>query len=79
MFSSHAGISYNDYINSYRIKEAVKVLSDPKDDIPLKLLSDNLGYCSISSFYRLFQKETGVPPSHFRKEYRKLKENENAA
>lgn len=75
MFSTHAGISYNDYINSYRIKEAVKVLSDPKDDIPLKLLSDNLGYSSISSFYRLFQKETGVPPSHFRKEYRKLKEN----
>lgn len=79
MFSTHAGISYNDYNNSYRIKEAVKVLSDPKDDIPLKLLSDNLGYSSISSFYRLFQKETGVPPSHFRKEYRKLKENENAA
>lgn len=77
MFSS-AGTTYNDYVNSYRIKEAVKVLSDPADDIPLKVLSDNLGYSSISSFYRLFQKETGVPPSHYRKESRKLKENKTA-
>ncbi len=65
MFSS-AGTTYNDYVNSYRIKEAVKVLSD------------NLGYSSISSFYRLFQKETGVPLSHYRKESRKLKENKTA-
>lgn len=77
MFSS-AGTTYNDYVNSYRIKEAVKVLSDPADDIPLKVLSDNLGYSSISSFYRLFQKETGVPLSHYRKESRKLKENKTA-
>lgn len=70
--NQYAGVSFSNYVNSYRMEEAVAVLSDPANDIPLKALSDNLGYNSISSFYRSFQKETGVPPSKYREEVKKL-------
>lgn len=64
--------SFSEYINSYRIREALSLLSEPENDIPLKVLSDSLGYNSLSSFYRAFQKEMGVPPSRFRQEIKKL-------
>ena len=62
------GTSFAAYVNSYRMKEATAILSNPQEDIPLKALSDMLGYNSLSSFYRAFLKETGVPPSKFRQE-----------
>lgn len=59
-------LSFNYYINSYRIKEAVWLLSDPRNDIPLKTLSYELGFHSISTFYKLFNDVIGMPPSKFR-------------
>lgn len=61
-----AGQTFSAYINSKRIAEAVTVLSDPEDDTPLKMLADNLGYSTLSTFYRAFCKETGCPPSKYR-------------
>ena len=66
------GMTFNNYINSLRIDEAVKVLSDINDDIPLKALSDDLGFNTRSTFYRSFQKLIGVPPSKYREEIRKM-------
>lgn len=61
------GLSFNYYVNSYRIDEAVKVLSDPNNDIAIKTLSYDLGFNSISTFYKLFTDVLGVTPSQFRK------------
>lgn len=72
MFSKYAGTSFNNYINACRINEAVQILSEDSQ-IPLKVLADDLGFNSMSSFYRLFQKETGVPPSRYRQEVQKLR------
>ncbi len=66
------GMTFNNYVNSLRIDEAVKVLSDINDDIPLKALSDDLGFNTRSTFYRSFQKLIGVPPSKYREEIRKM-------
>ena len=55
-----AGQTFSAYINSKRIAEAVTVLSDPE------VLADNLGYSTLSTFYRAFCKETGCPPSKYR-------------
>lgn len=58
--------TFSSYINSKRINEAIAVLSDPENDTPLKMLSDDLGYNTLSTFYRAFAKETGCPPSKYR-------------
>lgn len=61
------GLSFNYYVNSFRIDEAVKVLSDSNNDIAIKTLSYDLGFNSISTFYKLFTDVLGVTPSQFRK------------
>lgn len=68
-----SGKSFYNYINSYRISEALHVLSDEHNDIPLKALCEDLGFNSMSTFYRAFQKETGVPPSAYREQIRRIK------
>lgn len=71
--------SFYSYINTYRMREAVAVLSDPDDNTPLKALCSELGYNSVSAFYRSFQKETGVPPSRYREEIKKKAETHSEA
>ena len=68
------GMSFTNYVNDKRIKEAIKLLSDPDNDMPLKALSDHLGYHTLSTFYRVFINETGCPPSKYRDEMLKLGE-----
>lgn len=67
-----SGMTFINYINYKRIEEATRILSDPDDDTPLKKLADDLGFNSISTFYRVFQKEIGCPPSKYREEIRKI-------
>ena len=55
------------YINSYRIKEAIRILSDPSDNTPLKAIAIDLGFNSMSTFYKLFQTSVGMTPSLYRK------------
>lgn len=74
--NKYAKASFYNYINSLRIDDAARILSDPEDDTPLKMLYADLGYNSASAFYRAFQKETGVPPSKFREQIRKIQNEE---
>lgn len=60
------GLSFNYYINSYRIEEAVRMLSDKENDTLIKTLAYDLGFKSLSTFYKLFQSVTGMTPSEFR-------------
>lgn len=68
--SKYTGLSFVYYVNSFRINEAVIILSDPNDDTPIKAIVHNLGFRSISTFYRLFQAAKGVPPSQFREDHK---------
>ncbi len=56
------------YIGKYRIEEATRIISDTENDVPLKQLADELGFNSVSVFYKTFSKETGLTPGIFRKE-----------
>lgn len=76
VINKYSGQSFSSYINSKRIEEATRILSDPSDDTPLKALSDSLGYGTLSTFYRAFQKETGCPPSKYRNEVKKIRSSE---
>ena len=68
IIKNHTGKNYSQLINSYRIKEAIKVLSDPqKKDYSLKKISDELGFVSSNTFSKVFQQTVGMSPSNFRK------------
>lgn len=69
------GSSFTYYINSYRIDEAIHIISDPSNSIPLKALSAQLGFNSISTFYKVFQLSVGMPPSLYKSKVLELQKN----
>lgn len=69
-------MSYSQYMNSCRIREAVRILSDPDDQRPLKNLWKELGFLTIQTFYGTFKKAIGMSPSAFRRSVRENEENQ---
>lgn len=61
------GKTYLQFINGRRVTEAVKVLSDPTSDVPIKSLAYSIGFTSLSTFYTAFKQQIGMSPAEFRK------------
>lgn len=62
------GKNFNTYINEYRVKEAIKILSSEKSDIiSIDAIALEVGFNNRTSFYQSFKKITGLSPSDFRK------------
>lgn len=74
IINEQSNLSFTHYINSFRIEEAVRLLSDPDNDTPLKAISAELGFNSISTFYSLFQSSIGMTPSQYRRKVIEIKE-----
>lgn len=69
------GMSYLQFVNSYRINEAIRILSDKDNSTyPLKQLWSDLGFSSPSTFYKLFQQAVGITPSVYRKQFLEVNE-----
>jgi len=66
----HYKMNFNDFINSYRINDAKKILSENKSEAILEICY-KVGFNSSSAFYRAFKKETGITPKEFEKNIRK--------
>jgi AraC-like DNA-binding protein len=64
MFKKYTGSSINDYRNDLRINEAVKLLKTT--DSSIINIAYAVGFDSLSSFYRVFQKNIGQPPTIYR-------------
>lgn len=60
--------NFRNYINSYRIEEAKKILINESDKNILTICYD-VGFNSKSTFNTCFKKYTGKTPSEFRQEY----------
>lgn len=66
------GVNFPAYVNALRIREAIRVLSDPVNTVPLKTLAQEIGYSSIATFYVKFKEETGMTPASFRKKVKQI-------
>ena len=66
MINKRFGKHFFDFINSYRIKDAKRLLKEQPDLTVLEILC-KVGFNSKSSFYTAFKKETGDTPLNFRK------------
>ena len=64
------GLNFNDFINRYRIEEAMKLLSDPgcRGKSILEIMFD-AGFYSKSVFNKAFKKFAGMRPSEYRKKH----------
>lgn len=58
--------NFNQYVNSFRIKKAVAMLSDTSNNYTIEAISEDAGFNSKSTFNSAFKKITGVTPSTFR-------------
>ena len=72
IINEHAQTSFTHYVNHFRIEEAIRTLSDPANDTPLKALASDLGFNSISTFYNLFQSSVGMTPAQYRSKVHEL-------
>ena len=66
IINEQTGKTFTQYINDYRIQEAVRLLSDPTNQTPLKAVSADLGFNSMTTFYKQFQAATGMTPTQYR-------------
>jgi AraC-like DNA-binding protein len=66
------GQNFYDFVNTYRIEEAKRILSDPShnEEKILAVLFD-CGFNSKSVFNTVFKKYTGITPSEYRRKYKK--------
>jgi AraC-like DNA-binding protein len=63
------GKNFFDFINHYRIEEARRLLTNPKDEkITILEVLYEVGFNSKSSFNTLFKKYTGLTPTEFRRQ-----------
>lgn len=68
--------NYATLINGYRIRHAVRLLSDPQvwKKFSVELLANDSGFKSKSLFYKLFKEETGLTPIDFVKKNSNIKQ-----
>jgi AraC-like DNA-binding protein len=68
LINQHLNQHFFDFVNGYRIEEAMKILKDPskKEFTVLEILYE-VGFNSKSSFNTAFKKHTGLTPTQYRK------------
>ena len=61
------GLTFYEYINSFRIAEAKKILAEDEEQrLTLEQIAEKCGFYSLSTFKRSFNKETGLTPGKYR-------------
>ncbi|NDV65028.1 AraC family transcriptional regulator [Bacteroides sp. 224] len=69
------GKNFSTYVNGFRLKEAVRVLSEPRISPRFVLgFYKEAGFTSKSTFYKTFKEVIGVSPAEFKKAKKAEKE-----
>jgi ligand-binding sensor domain-containing protein/AraC-like DNA-binding protein len=72
IFKEHIKKSFTDFINDYRVEEFKhKIKRHEFDRYTITALSEQCGFNSRSSFFRIFKKITGVTPFEYMKQMKK--------
>jgi AraC family transcriptional regulator, regulatory protein of adaptative response / methylphosphotriester-DNA alkyltransferase methyltransferase len=73
IFKEEYGITFLEYMNSLRLDQVKKKLQNMDDDIVT--IAYEVGFESLSAFYRFFRKYTGTSPAKYRKELMDKEDN----
>ena len=61
--------NFSTYINSYRVEEAKEILSNPGETKKTIItIGHEVGFNSMTAFFKTFKKFTGKTPKQYRKE-----------
>ncbi|MDL2240883.1 helix-turn-helix domain-containing protein [Bacteroidales bacterium OttesenSCG-928-K22] len=61
------GKNFNNYINEYRIKEAIRIMSEPgSKKYTIDSIAYDTGFNDRQTFHRIFKQNTGITPALFR-------------
>ncbi|MDO9257518.1 MAG: helix-turn-helix transcriptional regulator [Bacteroidales bacterium] len=67
LIQKHTGMNFNSFVNSYRTKEAIRLLAEPKlKQYKIEAIAHKAGFGSKASFYLAFNQITGSIPSEHR-------------
>ena len=66
LFKREMGMSFVDYVNHLRIREACRLL-DTTNELTYEVAT-RVGFSSYKYFSAVFKKEVGCSPSHYRKQ-----------
>lgn len=69
IFKEEYGTTLNEYMTELRLKQAMEKLENTDDNIIDIVYS--VGFNSVSAFYRLFRKRTGISPASYRQTVQK--------
>lgn len=69
LFSERMQLSFNDYVNSLRVAHACRHLAT--DELSVTEICSLVGFSTLRTFNRAFQKQMGCTPSEYRKNQRK--------
>ncbi|EMF0465823.1 helix-turn-helix domain-containing protein, partial [Enterococcus hirae] len=65
LLKNKTGSSFQELIDQKRLSEAKRLMLETNDS--LSTIALKIGYKSVPSIFKLFQKETGKTPDYFRK------------
>ncbi|MEJ2664205.1 MAG: substrate-binding domain-containing protein [Spirochaetia bacterium] len=68
IINNNVGVTFYEFINRYRIKEAVRLLSNSKNKkLNILHVAYNSGFKAKSTFNKMFKLHTGMTPSDYRR------------
>ena len=66
LLNDRMGISFNDFINTYRVQEVIRLVKEGKNDhLTFEAISEKAGFKSKTTFYRAFKKVTSKTPKAY--------------
>ena len=68
IINRHFQMSFADFLNSYRLKDAEQMLPDPQNsDRKIASIAFECGFGTLSTFNTAFKKHTGLTPSEYKR------------
>ncbi|BDD09377.1 hypothetical protein FUAX_18090 [Fulvitalea axinellae] len=69
VINEKSGMNYSDYVNSFRVKDAKRLLdSNETKRMTILAIAFQVGFNSKTTFYNAFKKQTGMTPSQYLKQ-----------
>lgn len=64
LFKDRAGVSFIEYLHRKRVERAIRLMDET--DMIIEEIAGAVGFASITNFFRVFKKITGVTPNMYR-------------